>query len=464
MKDIFDLLDAAYKNVYHTKGLIAAYILIAGVFVTIRFNPCGSSVNFLVFILIVASIQSSWLLLRRIPSFSLNEIGILFSPYGDEDVRKDIERLRSELACRIKSNPHCKKFVFKTLPPNRVVMDVNTALTVRQRSKCMLFIWGRYEKGRLNNKELRGFPLGQLNFTYAYLTEMNERAVTKDIGIGISDRKWMFASENELLEREFVHSNLYAVVRYIIGTCLLYMGNAQYGKEILVDMITSPEQHTWTGGAKRTVKIFLDNVRAKISRCDALIAYDLYVRNIFVNGRLKSDSAILDRILKFAEASIQNKPNADAYTIKSIAHFLLDDLHKAKKTLAHLKKREPLNPSADYSLGFLNAYDGNLEKAERHYSKAFKKTANVNGDYIFHISEFVEAILEAEPNKINLHYALGLIHKELIDPQSAIVHFDRFISEAQTDGSLLPFVEKARSYKASLAKRIEAELDKPSIN
>lgn len=116
MKDIFDLLDAAYKNVYHTKGLIAAYILIAGAFAAIRFNPIESTSSFLIFILIVVAIQGSWLWLRRIPSFSSNEIGILFSPYGDEDVRKDIDRLRSELASRIKSNPHCKKFVFKTLP------------------------------------------------------------------------------------------------------------------------------------------------------------------------------------------------------------------------------------------------------------------------------------------------------------------------------------------------------------
>jgi tetratricopeptide (TPR) repeat protein len=444
MKDYFDLYKTAKEKIYYRDGLVAVFLLLGALFWVTGFNPISSFSTALLSMVVAFMVISGWLFIRRVPRFKQSDIGILFAPYGDEDVLKDIDRLHEELSSRIKSSPMCKRFVLKTLPPNRVIKDVDTAMMIRKRSRCLLLIWGRYEKGQYHRRELRGFRSGRLNFTYAYPRQLNQALVKKDITTGIVDRAWMFASENDLIEREFVISNIYDVSRYIIGTCFLYFGLVSEGKEILVDIIKNPSKPAWKGSASGIVKSFLQNLRSKISRCDALLANDIYQRYIFVNGKLDRNSEKLSLIVNLADASLSNDPNADAYTVRAIAHFLQGDIAKAKRTMAKLRRREPLNPSPCYSLGFLFAYEGDLRRAEQYYRQGFDAMVTATPDYIFHLSEFVEAVLEqvSEGDHYHLHYVAGLIHKELIDKQFAKSHFEKFLSFVHGNPEMNEWEEK----------------------
>lgn len=440
MKEYLDIIEVVRKRAHHSEGLVGGIALSLG---ALQFfgHLSLSTVDLLLLVLIIGSIVAGWLYIRSVPKFGDNEIGILFGPHGDEDVKKDLDVLKTELSSRIKNNEKAKIFHIKTLPPNRVISDVETAVMIRRRSNAILFIWGKYEKGNLQSKELRGFMPGNLNFTYAVPSEDSKSQIRSDIQVGIDGRAWMFSSENELVEREFLLSNVFDVSRYIIGSCLLNFGNVKLGKGILSDILKNPTRSAWKN--RNSILTFIENIRAKLARCDAALAYDLYHREIFVGGRLSRPAEKLKEIVALADASLNLKPTGDAYSVKAIALFLLGEMGRAKKALGQYRRRQPTAPTPDYSLGFLFAYEGDLQTAEHYYRRAFEATLSEGGEYIFHLSEFVEATLQFAPEKIHLHYVLGLIHQELIDGISAKRHYERFIELAKGDSSLAEWVAKA---------------------
>lgn len=453
MKDIYSLIQVIYSQAYCPSGLIAA-VLVAGFALTKFGVTPWAYPGILIWLLILGAIANIWVFIRRVPRFKNGEIGVLFAPQGDDDVIKDIDYIEQEVVSKLKLSKYASLFVIKRLPKNRIIRDVETAKAVRQKSGCMLLIWGPYLKGRAQGKEYRGFQDGKLSFTYAIPAQdlHLEQVYQKDIGYGLANRKWMFASENELIERDFIVNNVVDVVRYIIGLCLLYFGNLSVGRDLLVEIIKNPSMGVWNAKAERSIAEFLQNIKIKIGWADIRAAHNLYETKVFSRGKLICDGKTLDDILKLTEISLANYPSAQAYLLRAIIFFLKEDIGKARHALAGLKKKEPTNPSSDYSLGFLYAYENNLERAERRYKRAIDATYNASSYFLFHLVEFPAAVLNLKPDRIGLHYVLGVLHKELVDKRLAEKHFVRFIEEAEKQKkSWGEWIEKAKNHLKQIA-------------
>ena len=93
----------------------------------------------------------------------------------------------------------------------------------------------------------------------------------------------------------------------------------------------------------------------------------------------------------------------------------------------------------------MEAYENNLDKAERSYRKAFKYT--VSPDVIFQTEEFINDVLEKDPDKCQLWYCLGMINwfvkKDRILGREA---FEKFL-KCRSEGD---FTEQKRKVKAYL--------------
>ena len=443
------LIKEGRRNIYHTPGLICGWFLCAIFLILIKVYPFEAAAQFLWWVLALSFVFACWEWIRRIPRFTdRKKIGILFAPHGDEEVQKDIESLRSELICLLKTGKFPNLFVVKDLPENRIVKDVETAHATRQKSGCLLLIWGHYQKGKHQSKELRGFLPGKLNFTYAFPRNVSQSDMRQDIGVGIADRTFMFSSENELIEREFVNNNLFDVTRYIIGTCLTNFGFIDIGRALLEEIILKPAG-TWVGRSLSVVRDFHENLKTKISRIDYARAQRIYFSRIFPNGKILRDSKGLDEITQLAQMSISNRANVPASLILAIAQFLTGNIRGAKKSMRRLMISQTSDPSPTYSLAFLCAYDGNLTESEKYYRRAFKRTLNADPEWAFHLAEFPEAVLELEPQKISLHYALGLLHQELLDKSLARKHFAQFINKARGT-ALSTWIQKAQGHLNAL--------------
>ena len=91
--------------------------------------------------------------------------------------------------------------------------------------------------------------------------------------------------------------------------------------------------------------------------------------------------------------------------INRATHLFLStrNTRDAKRILQKVKNQQ--DSSWQFSLAFLEAYDGNLEAAYKTYQKAFR------GAYHDHIpnqvEDFIHTVLDEEPDKIQFWYCLG---------------------------------------------------------
>ena len=86
-----------------------------------------------------------------------------------------------------------------------------------------------------------------------------------------------------------------------------------------------------------------------------------------------------------------------------------------------------------YSEAFLHAYDGDLQRAYVSYRNAFDSPLN-DRTVPTQCEEFIQAIIEEEPDRTWLYYCLGLInHRAKGDPEAAIKDFRRFVDEVDNE-------------------------------
>lgn len=429
MKDLYFLFPEVKRRAHHSEGLVAGIVLFVSSLALLGVKPFNSYWEFAVCSVGIGAITGLWSVKRRIPRFAQKEIGILLAPHADKDVRDELDRLLTEVTGILRSHDLGFLFSIKRLPENRIITEDETAKSIRQKSGCLLLIWGYYQRGKMRGQEYRGFPTGKLNFTYALPTTEQLPQYQRDISKGIADRTWLFKSENELIERDFVTKNVADVARYIVGTCLLNFGKVMHGKAVLAQIIAKP-MGTWHGKARYSVSNFLRNIKGKLARADAVQAYQLYATHIFKDGQLVKDPEVLGEIFALTEASISNGPNLPAYLQRAIIYFLQGEIRKAKQSMNKAKERWPRSPLPDYSLAFLYAYEGDLSRSKSHYKRAFKQSVNLEPLQLFHLIDFLEACVELEAERYHLHFALGLLHMELVDGMSAEKHFTRFVESA----------------------------------
>lgn len=435
MKDPHVYLNFFRKRAHHPDGLIVAIIIYGSAVNLFAGDKLELISKAVIFILGLFTIVMGWLFIRRIPRFESNEIGILFAASAKEDIAEDLDVLYDEVCSLLKQRSLRGLICIKKLPLNIIVNNQEVATFIREKSKCALLIWGRYEKGKIQEREFSGFS-SKINFTYLMPDNRLAKQINDDISIAASDRLWLFSTSNELIERDLVTKNIVDVSRYIIGTCLLLFGNLELSKTFLSEIVTSP-YGTWSAKARSSVYRFVNNIKLKLSIIDARLAGRIYLENVFVGGVLHDNQNALMAIENYTLLSINNSPNLGAYLLLAISLFLQGQVAKSKIILKKNRKRWPSDPNPDYSLAFLYAYDGDLRKSKAHYKRAFKLTSVKSEADAFHIAEFQEAFLERDPARYHFHFTLGLINLELLDSESAIKHFETFVEIAREQDALV---------------------------
>lgn len=424
-KDWFEVFEVIERNFYKTSGIVLVWMLAWAASWQAGITPT-SIVGATIYLVEIALLYGGWTFIRRVPQFGPNEIGILIEPTGDESVKGELEALKRELKAELKKSVLSKRISIKQLPPNRIVEDVDAAVRIRTKSRCHLFIWGRYERGRMGGKTFQGFRDNQLNFTYAVPRPEFVSAFGADVGQSIANRSWLVSSENELVDRKFLVGNLANVAKYIIASYLLGVGNLAASKVFFIEALQAPAK--WTGRSEKIVYAFVQGIKRKLARIEWMEANAIYSQKVLVNGKFNRDPATLELIIGLTETSLSNGPTPEAYLVRAIVFFLKNDMVKSRRALKNFKARWPHQAACLYSEAFLDAFEGDLESAERCYRRAFKMTVNADPQFVFHLAEFLDAAIFEFPNNPGLRLALGLIHMELLDDALAIPQFEAFVN------------------------------------
>ena len=124
----------------------------------------------------------------------------------------------------------------------------------------------------------------------------------------------------------------------------------------------------------------------------------------------------IDEIKHHLEKVADQRRNQPFVLFLSALHAFVEN-RDTKKALTYLKKiKGAAKGSADsnlvgawnYNIAFLNAYDGKLNVAIRHYRKG--AMAVVEPDVLNQVESFLCWVLEQEPEKYQLCYCLGFFN------------------------------------------------------
>lgn len=441
-------------------GLLTGIALMYMIFKFFGCSPHESITNCFIFIICVSTIIFGWFYFRRIPIFSGKTIGILLAPHTDESLAEDLERLEDEVEKKLKELSLGRLFTIRSLNPSFKIPSVDEAYRLRDKTKAFLIIWGSFEKGNIGGSETRGFPYGKLNFTYAVppASESLKAAYGKDISIGTVDRRWFSKNNNDFIERDYVSQNIVEVAMFIIGTCLMSFGKSQMAEGLFTELLRAP-RGKWVGSnGPLAIRNFIINIQKKLAYCFIQQANGIYREHIFKDGRFINAPTKIKTALNLIEKSLQRTPLLDAYSLKAIFHFLLGDIPASKRAIGKSKEYGGRSLSGpDYSMGFLYAFEGNLDKANRYYLRALGNNQTLTSEFILHLIEFVQATLTVHPDRFHLYYVSGILNKNLFDREMAKKDFTAFIKAANEKHTDRQWVSNAEK------EIIEIERENPNV-
>ncbi|PYV81547.1 MAG: hypothetical protein DMG05_29780 [Acidobacteria bacterium] len=147
-----------------------------------------------------------------------------------------------------------------------------------------------------------------------------------------------------------------------------------------------------------------------------------------------------------------------AHLLRGIFYFLQSrDIDSSKKEIKKAKNER--DAAWLWSSAFLEAYEGKLEDAHKIYQRAFR--ANVTDDTPLQVETFIVDVLNAEPEKIQLWYCLGMINylykRDLI---SAKRDFEMFLELATSSGKFSRSIDFAKKYLAEIDDKLRKEQNK----
>jgi hypothetical protein len=329
----------------------------------------------------------------------------------------------------------------------KALVDSDGAAWLANKSRVSFLIYGRARVREINAEPnhvldlhwlVKHGPLSK-EMSAAFLADAKE-AVPGRLNLKVGD---LFAGE---LSAKLVDAGR----RYIIGTAAGTTGAFEYSETLLLQSERTLIQHA--SAARGThAPALLQKVRARIA--------DNYLAWGFRHMRRFSFKTRNNEELTAAEPVFQKlrKYDPDSYSAKlffAMSSFLLRrDVAAARRELQQCRRET--DATWMYSEAFLLAYEGDLDDAYKVYRKAFE--APINDPSIVNQSEeFIQGVLDAEPDKAWLWFCAGLINFRAKEDLAAAQHdFIRFAHDADP-ARFKKHIEIARSWLTEIAGSLRA--------
>jgi len=330
----------------------------------------------------------------------------------------------------------------RDMPPNQRIEHTHEALSKIRVAEGALMIWGNFQTGQLGNHKYSGFHA--LNFTYRHPKNVS-REYYDEIHESMAQRKLIYSESNDLVEKSVVANHIAQVALFIIGLTLITQGKFEEAEQILGPLDVSLEPFRQSNRISPLSR-FCTLVRKNRLRSVFGLGSRQYNELIWKRGIYHATTAELARWeSKLAEAILLDNQDGGLYHQLAVVKFLGGDIDEALRAAKRSKKLSPRADAVpDFSLGFLYLYKGDIRKGLKHYRVALAKKTHDQQQAIFEIVEFLRQILERHSNKIQFHYALGMLNEERLDPAIARQEYELFLKGEQAHPELLPFFEEVK--------------------
>lgn len=414
------LLDRAEETWHEPKGLIAAAILVtllvAGFSASVGLSGSAPVFSVLLGIVIISIV---WWIHRQPRKTQKDKIGFAVSLHCDKELETEIhDDFVTSLRRLILGGKSSKLFDFIEIPPRIAAktIDIQSAEKLRLKIRCHFFLFGRVRKRDIANTTRYFLELDGIVAHKAIAPEIQER-FSAEFG-ALLPRKMEADETVSFVAFDFTSRLADAVSKYIIGIAMTLSGFYDEAESMLREASSLASK---VNPKPPTCEKIVEQVEREVSAINLIRADACYARwrdEGFDEGELENMGAALEEV---------NHASRPALVFKAIHLFLASrDTHGARNLLYQIKK-SARDGVWEYNQGFLFAYDGNLKKARKHFIRGAHERIPLR-KIIAELELFICWVIEQEPDRHQLHFALGLLNWHLKgDFSRAIQDFQEFL-------------------------------------
>lgn len=406
---------------YKTSGLVTAEIISISALLTLLATTNAGWLLWVCLIpLLALSIYGLWRYTARPPIVPKDKVGFLVCIVcSDADEHSTIvEDFITPLRKLVKSGKAGNTFHFVEMPQHfaRQVVDADSANEMRIRCKAHFMIHGRARRRVIDGKETHIIEL-EGAVAHQPISEQVHTNLVAEFS-ELLPRNVHVPTENDLFAFQFTSEWAEIVARYIIGIAAACSGDINYAENLYLDVLSHLQTKDQNFPVYRKLKERVPNRLAELYEAMATSSHEKWAETY--NPTYLTE---VDKWLDKIDPSCKNR--GIALNLGAITAFLTR--RSVDESIGLLKKaREDSNRIWQCNMAFLYAYKGNLKQAIRHYRQASK--CNFEQDNFYQIEDFINWLLEQEPEKYQMYYCLGFINWQIKeDYVLALEHFNRFL-------------------------------------
>lgn len=217
----------------------------------------------------------------------------------------------------------------------------------------------------------------------------------------ILPRRVIIEKENDAFKFEATSEWTDVSTRYVVGTAALISGDVAYAEKLFLYVEEKVKRSRLSVDGIKEISRRLPFRFSQLYRWWLQHLYDAYFITRNKQYLIRCDK-IASKLLKY-EAQ-----NLNGLMVKGICEFVLrKDVPAAHKLIT--KCRNEKDATWWYSRAFLHAYQGKMDEAVGDYKHAFAGPVP-DVSVPVQCEEFIQIVLAEEPNRIQLHFCLGLIN------------------------------------------------------
>ena len=379
-------------------GLIIMYASITDLF--LRIGLCFGIIALVVFYVIDTIIYN------KLPRNQFNNAILIRIIAKNKEEFEDIEyKFKSEFEKYIQSDKNKLNIICIPfhLVQEHTYTEKDRIIKLLQKTNCIFLVTlkTRSEDINTDTKYITEFNMAVIHPTYQ---ENIERIFQKEFSIlGMPTSRIEYSKENKLDKLEVTAHRISVVCKYIIARA--YYLSFEFNNSLRI-----------AENLYNELKILNDKQFEYIKKTVRDLCYEIHISKMLIeNSKDNKDITYVERELN--EANQYRKDTYIYYEGMSVCAFLKDrDIKKTNDYLGQCKKIQPKGPWR-YSEAFIKAYCG---KSEGTIISKYRQAFKIPYDYSILVN-FIEDILNQEPDKNMLRFALILLYLKLEQIETAKV-------------------------------------------
>jgi hypothetical protein len=428
---------------------LTIFITTLGLLVIKRFEfnfDFSNYIFFAFYIMFESILLTLWLQTKGFKKCPEDKIGIIFA-INEQDEKKYGE-LKNKFINLIK-NELSKTFYVQILPLHlcKFITDFDSAIEFSNRSKSHMVFYGYSVDGKRERKDKFELKLSCC-VRHAPLNSEVQLEFQKDLSSLLPVVS--IDKEDDLTQFEVNSEWFSAYATFFIAIAALLSQDYDSAEDILENLKRQLKNTISRSEAVNTIKKRIDLQLFEIYRIKHIYMYH-------TKYRMERKVEFLDEAFRYCLLMKELTPKSDDYfAFEALYAFL-----KSRNTILAkllLNKLNFKNPVKNYSLAFIHAYEGNIEKSMGYYKKAFKLSQHE--PLALEIEEFIHHILLEEPDKVHLYLCLSLINQFKSDSTSSRRDYERYLSCSNPDANI---IAKYNFLIEEINKEINQSLDEVAV-